>query len=75
MSMSLDGFVASERQHPGTLPEDDELLQWKVDLISGAGAHLMGSITYQEMASFWLQSPHPYAAVMNEIPKVVSQRR
>jgi dihydrofolate reductase len=26
MSMSLDGYVASERQHPGAPPEDDELV-------------------------------------------------
>lgn len=71
MSMSLDGYVASDRQHPGALPEDDELVQWKVDWISGAGAHLMGRSSYLEMSSFWPQSPHPYAAPMNNIPKVV----
>lgn len=31
ISMSLDGDVASDRQHPGALPEDDELVQWRVD--------------------------------------------
>jgi dihydrofolate reductase len=71
MSMSLDGYVASDRQHPGALPEDDELVQWKLEWISGAGAHLMGGTAYREMASFWPDSPHPYAAVMNDIPKVV----
>lgn len=71
MSMSLDGYVASDRQHPGALPEDDELVEWRIDWISGAGAHLMGRDSYQEMASFWPQSPHPYAAPMNDIPKVV----
>jgi dihydrofolate reductase len=71
MSMSLDGCVASDRQHPGALPEDDELVQWKIDWISGAGAHLMGRVSYQEMAPFWQQSSHPYAALMNDIPKVV----
>lgn len=74
MSMTLDGYVASERQHPGALPEDDELLQWKLDWISGAGAHLMGRTTYQEMSSFWVQSSHPYAAPMNDIPKIVFSR-
>lgn len=71
MSMSLDGYVASERQHPGALPESDDFVQWKLNWIKEAGAHLMGSTTYREMASFWPQSPHPYAAVMNDIPKVV----
>jgi dihydrofolate reductase len=72
MSMSLDGHVESDRQHPGALPEDDELVQWRLDWMkSAAGAHLMGRATYEEMASFWPQSSHPYAAPMNDIPKVV----
>jgi dihydrofolate reductase len=72
MSMSLDGFVGSDRAHPGgAVPEGAELKQWKIDRISRAGAHLMGRITYQEMSSFWPQSDDPYAAPMNDIPKVV----
>jgi dihydrofolate reductase len=75
MSMSLDGYVQSDRQHPGALPEDDELMQWRLDWMSGAaGAHLMGRTTYQGMASFWPQSKHPYAAPMNDVPKVVFSR-
>lgn len=75
MSMSIDGFVGSDRQHPGALPEDDELVQWRLDWMSGAaGAHLMGRKSYQEMATFWPTSEHPYAAPMNDIPKVVSPR-
>lgn len=72
MSMSLDGYVASDRGHPGVMvPEDAELQRWKLDRISRAGAHLMGRTTYEEMASFWPQSSDPYAAPMNDIPKVV----
>ena len=72
MSMSLDGFVGSDREHPGgAIPEDTELKQWKLDHISQAGAHLMGRVTYQEMSSFWPQSDDPYAAPMNDIPKIV----
>jgi dihydrofolate reductase len=72
MSMSLDGYVASDRQHPGALPEDDELMRWRLDWMSGAtGGHLMGRTTYQEMATFWPKSEHPYAAPMKDIPKVV----
>src|SRR5215213_9401901 len=72
MSMSLDGFISSDRAHPGTaIPEGVELKQWKLDRISKAGAHLMGRVTYQEMASYWPQSEDPYAAPMNDIPKVV----
>ena len=63
MSMSLDGFVDSDREHPGVaIPEGAELKQWKLDHISKAGAHLMGRVTYQQMSSYWPQSHDPYAA-------------
>ena len=72
MSMSLDGFVGSDREHPGiAIPEGAELKQWKLDHISKAGAHLMGRTTYREMSSYWPQSDDEYAAPMNDIPKVV----
>lgn len=75
MSMSLDGFVGSEREHPGiAIPEGDELRQWKLEQISAAGAHLMGRTTYQEMSSHWPQSDSDYAVPMNDIPKVVFSR-
>jgi dihydrofolate reductase len=71
MSMSLDGLVASEREHPGVAIGDPEVKQWKLERISKAGAHLMGRVSYQEMAPYWPQSDDPYAAPMNDIPKVV----
>jgi dihydrofolate reductase len=72
MSMSLDGFVDSDREHPGmAIPEGAELKPWKLDRISKAGAHLMGRVTYQQMSSYWPHSDDPYAGPMNDIPKVV----
>jgi len=72
MGMSLDGYIASDREHPGvSVPEDAELVRWKLDRVAKSGAHLMGRVTYQEMASYWPHSTHPYAAPMNDIPKVV----
>jgi dihydrofolate reductase len=71
MSMSLDGFVGSDREHPGVAIPDAEVKQWKLERISKAGAHLMGRVTYEEMSSYWPQSKDPYAAPMNDIPKVV----
>lgn len=72
MSMSLDGYVASDREHPGVaIAEDAELKQWKLEHISTAGAHLMGRRSYLEMSAFWPHSTDAYAAPMNEIPKVV----
>ena len=75
MGMSLDGYVASDREHPGTsVPEDAELVRWKLDRVAKAGAHLMGRATYQEMAAYWPQSTNPYAAPMNDILKIVFSR-
>lgn len=75
MGMTIDGFVASDREHPGgAVPEDEELVRWKLDRVSRAGAQLMGRVTYEEMASYWPSSSHPYAAPMNDIPKVVFSR-
>src|SRR5680860_382861 len=71
MSMSLDGFVASDREHPGVAIADAEVKQWKLEHISKAGAHLMGRKTYQEMSAYWPESDDAYAAPMNGIPKVV----
>lgn len=71
MSMSLDGFVASDREHPGVAIADAEVKQWKLEQISRAGAHLMGRITYEEMSAYWPESQDAYAAPMNDIPKVV----
>jgi dihydrofolate reductase len=71
MSMSLDGFVGSDREHPGVAISDAEVKQWKLDRISKAGAHLMGRRSYEEMSSYWPQSDDPYAEPMNDIPKIV----
>jgi dihydrofolate reductase len=80
MGVSLDGFVAvpsGDGLTPvmegggGLPPEDPELTQAKLDWVWQADAHLMGSVTYQEMASYWPSSTSDYAAPMNEIPKVV----
>ncbi len=71
MTASIDGFVVAPKGHAGGLPEPDELKRWKLDRIRGAGTHIMGRVTYGEMAGFWPTSTDPYAAPMNDIPKVV----
>jgi dihydrofolate reductase len=71
MSVSVDGFVRGPHGHPGGLPEPDELKRWKLDRIRRAGTHVMGRVTYEEMAAHWPTSTDDYAAPMNEIPKVV----
>ena len=37
MSMSLDGLVASDREHPGVAIADAEVKQWKLEQISTGG--------------------------------------
>jgi dihydrofolate reductase len=80
MGISLDGFVAVP-SGPGLKPvmeglwglppEDPELTRTKLAWVREAGAHLIGRVTCEEMASYWPSSTADYAAPMNEIPKVV----
>lgn len=71
MSVSVDGYVAGPYGHAGGIPEPDDLKRWKLDRIGRAGTHIMGRVTYAEMAGYWPTSTDEYAAPMNEIPKVV----
>jgi dihydrofolate reductase len=71
MSVSVDGYVVGPHGHAGELSEPDELKRWKLDRIRQAGTHVMGRVTYEEMAAFWPASSDDYAGPMNEIPKVV----
>src|SRR5256886_2108366 len=73
-SLSIDGYVAAlDRSHPWSEggEEDEAFKHWVLDSVWGAGAHLMGRTTYEEMAAFWPTSTSDYARPMNEIPKVV----
>jgi dihydrofolate reductase len=73
MSISLDGYVApadrssdweaAARSHDGA--------EWVLDTVSRAGAHLVGAVTYERWAGSWPGASGPFAAPMNEIPKVV----
>jgi dihydrofolate reductase len=73
MSVSIDGYVATaDGAHDwGYDGEDPATKTWKLASVWGAGAHLMGRQTYEDMAAVWPESSSDYAAPMNEIPKVV----
>jgi len=75
-SLSIDGYVAAlDRSHPWNEGNGDEAVRrWILDSVWGAGAHLMGRVTYEEMASVWPTSTSDFARPMNEIPKVVFSR-
>ena len=71
--ISIDGYVAAlDGSHPWDDGGGSEAVkQWILDSVWDAGAHLMGRVTYEEMASFWPTSTSEFARPMNEIPKVV----
>ncbi|MCU1398019.1 MAG: bifunctional deaminase-reductase domain protein [Acidimicrobiales bacterium] len=71
MTASIDGYVDAPAGHAGGLPEPQELQSWKLDRIRNASTHIMGRVTYEQMASVWPTATGEYAAPMNEIPKVV----
>jgi dihydrofolate reductase len=76
MSVSLDGFVAGPNGEIDWVFRtiDAGGTDWSVATISNAGAHLMGSRTFRDMAAWWPQSTEPFAPPMNQIPKVVFSR-
>jgi dihydrofolate reductase len=77
MSISIDGFVAGPNGELDWLfaTGDDGSASWSLATISSAGVHIMGQKTYQTMAAYWPTSTLPFAAPMNEIPKVIFSRR
>lgn len=77
MGVSLDGYVAGpdgDNSDWGLPPEDEAVTAWKLDSVRRVGTHIMGRVTYSEMAAYWPSSTLVYAAPMNNIPKVVFSR-
>jgi dihydrofolate reductase len=73
MSVSLDGYVAPADGSSDwvTAGRSADGAEWVLDTVSNTGAHLIGSATYTRWADFWPGESGPFAAPMNEIPKVV----
>src|ERR1700691_5606859 len=72
--LSLDGDSCDEDTALDRLMEgieDSEQEEYFVGRLRQAGTHIMGRVTYEEMAKFRPTTDHPIAAPMNEIPKVV----
>jgi dihydrofolate reductase len=76
MGVSIDGYVSGgpEGDIGGGGPQHPDVAARVLAWIRRAGVHGMGRGTYEEMAGFWPTATHEYAAVMNEIPKVVFSR-
>jgi len=75
MGLSVDGIVAGGPPgsgDAGATKEDEAVRRWKVQSLDEVGTHIMGRITYEQMASYWPHGgPAEYADPMNNIPKVV----
>jgi dihydrofolate reductase len=73
MSVSLDGFVASPDGSTDWIAagSSEDARHWTLETVRNASAHLMGAATYAGWATYWPTAPGPFAAPMNEIPKVV----
>jgi dihydrofolate reductase len=73
MGVTLDGYVAAAAGDGGWgLPaEHPEVRAWKVASLRQVGTHIMGRVTYEQMARHWPNATDDYAAFMNKLPKVV----
>jgi dihydrofolate reductase len=73
MSVSLDGYVAAADGSSGweAAGRSADSGEWVLDTVRNAGAHLVGAATYARWAHFWPGASGPFAAAMNEIPKIV----
>lgn len=72
MTMSLDGFVCGPDGEADWIRDGDEqAMAWKVENLSGAGLHIMGSRTFRSMAAYWPGASGVFAPLMNQIPKAV----
>jgi dihydrofolate reductase len=76
MGVSLDGYVAGpDGQSDWRLPpEHPDVVAWKVASLRQVGTHIMGRVTYEQMAQHWPNATGEYADFMNRLPKVVFSR-
>jgi dihydrofolate reductase len=77
MSISVAGFVGGLGGKIDWIfkSSSEDSVAWTIGVIEKAGAHLMGSRTFHDMAAYWPTSSGPFAPPMNNIPKVVFSRK
>jgi dihydrofolate reductase len=73
MSTSFDGYVAGARAESdwmfrGSTPDS---AAWTLDILRGAGLHLLGRGLFEFWESFWPTQTTPMAAPVNDIPKAL----
>jgi len=73
MSVSLDGYVAPSDGSSDWIAagRSDDALNWTVETVANAAAHLIGAATYAAWATYWPGASGPFAKPMNRIPKIV----
>jgi dihydrofolate reductase len=73
MSVPLDGYIAPPDGSADWVAagRSDDGAAWTLETRSDASAHLMGAVTDAGWATYWPGASDPFAAPMNEIPKVV----
>jgi dihydrofolate reductase len=73
MGVTLDGYVAGPGGEGdwGLPPEHPDVHAWKVASLDRVRTHIMGRVTYEEMAAYWPNATGDYADFMNRLPKVV----
>ena len=73
MGITLDGYVAGPGGEGdwGLPPEHPDVRAWKVASLRQVGTHIMGRVTYEQMAAYWPTAAGDYAEFMNTLPKVV----
>jgi dihydrofolate reductase len=73
MGVTLDGYVAGTGGEGdwGLPPEHPDVRAWKVASLRQVGTHIMGRVTYEQMAEHWPNATGEYAEFMNTLPKVV----
>ena len=76
MSVTLDGFVSGPAgEIQWIFNGDQEAIAWKVENAWNASLHIMGSRTFQGMATFWPTATTVFAPPMNQIPKAVFSKQ
>ena len=73
MGVTLDGYVSGSGGEGdwGLPPEHPDVRAWKVASLRQVGTHIMGRVTYEQMATHWPSATGDYADFMNKLPKVV----
>ena len=77
MSASLDGFVGGPNGENDWIfrSSDEESSAWSLGAVQQASVLVAGRKSFESWVNYWPTAPGPFAAPMNEFPKVVFTRQ